>query len=145
MHIQFIGTHEGVEGDSASISVAAAVILALEEVEVDQSVGMTGSLSVRGKVLPVGGITAKIEAAAKAGIKKVLIPKANMRDVLIEDKYKEKIEVIPVETLKDVLSHALVGTDKKEGLINKLSSFVPKPKPDVHISMDRSVDRPSPQ
>jgi Lon-like ATP-dependent protease len=145
VHIQFIGTHEGVEGDSASISVAAAVISALEEVEVDQSVGMTGSLSVRGKVLPVGGITAKIEAAAKAGIKKVLIPKANMRDVLIEDKYKEKIEVIAVETLKDVLSHALVGTDKKDGLINKLSSFVPKPKPDVHISMDRHVDRPSPQ
>jgi Lon-like ATP-dependent protease len=145
VHIQFIGTHEGVEGDSASISVAAAVISALEEVEVDQSVGMTGSLSVRGKVLPVGGITAKIEAAAKAGIKKVLIPKANMRDVLIEDKYKDKIEVIAVETLKDVLSHALVGTDKKDGLINKLSSFVPKPKPDVHISIDRHVDRPSPQ
>ncbi|UCE74474.1 MAG: ATP-dependent protease LonB [Methanomassiliicoccales archaeon] len=144
VHIQFIGTHEGVEGDSASISVAAAVISALEEVEVDQSVGMTGSLSVRGKVLPVGGITAKIEAAAKAGIKKVLIPKANMRDVLIEDKYKEKIEVIAVETLKDVLSHALVGTEK-DGLLNKLSSLVSKPKPEVHLPVERPVDRPYPQ
>jgi len=144
VHIQFIGTHEGVEGDSASISVAAAVISALEEVEVDQSIGMTGSLSVRGKVLPVGGITAKIEAAAKAGIKKVLIPKANMRDVLIEDKYKDKIEVIPVETLKDVLSHALVGTEK-DGLLNKLSSLVPKHKPDVHLPVERPVDRPTPQ
>lgn len=144
VHIQFIGTHEGVEGDSASISVAAAVISALEEVEVDQSVGMTGSLSVRGKVLPVGGITAKIEAAAKAGIKKILIPKANMRDVLIEDKYKEKITVIPVETLKDVLSHALVGTEK-EGLLNKLSSLVPKPKPEVHLPVERPTDRPAPQ
>ncbi len=92
----------------------------MEEVEVDQSVAMTGSLSVRGKVLPVGGITAKIEAATKVGIRKVLIPKANMRDVLIEDEYKEKIEVIPVETLKDVLAHALVGT-KKESLLKKLS------------------------
>ena len=144
VHIQFIGTHEGVEGDSASISVAAAVISALEEVEVDQSVGMTGSLSVRGKVLPVGGITAKIEAAAKAGIKKVLIPKANMRDVLIEDKYKDKIQVIPVETLKDVLTHALVGTEK-DGLLNKLSSLVPKSKPEVHLPMERPVDRPYPQ
>jgi Lon-like ATP-dependent protease len=144
VHIQFIGTHEGVEGDSASISVAAAVISALEEVEVDQSVGMTGSLSVRGKVLPVGGITAKIEAAAKAGIKKVLIPKANMRDVLIEDKYKEKIMVIPVETLKDVLSHALVGAEK-DGLLNKLSSLVPKPKPEVHLPVERPTDRPAPQ
>jgi Lon-like ATP-dependent protease len=145
VHIQFIGTHEGVEGDSASISVAAAVISALEDVEVDQSVGMTGSLSVRGKVLPVGGVTAKIEAAAKSGIKKVLIPKANLRDVLIEDNYKDKIEVIPVETLKDVLSHALVGTEKKDGLINKLSTLVPKHKPDVHLPVDRPVDRPFPQ
>ncbi|UCE36057.1 MAG: ATP-dependent protease LonB [Thermoplasmata archaeon] len=144
VHIQFIGTHEGVEGDSASISVAAAVISALENVEVDQSVGMTGSLSVRGRVLPVGGVTAKIEAAAKAGIKKVLIPKANMRDVLIEDKYKEDVEVVPVETLKDVLSHALVGTEK-DGLLNKLSSLVPKPKPDVHLPVDRPVDRATPQ
>jgi Lon-like ATP-dependent protease len=145
VHIQFIGTHEGVEGDSASISVAAAVISALEDVAVDQSVGMTGSLSVRGKVLPVGGVTAKIEAAAKAGIKKVLIPKENMRDVLLEEKYKKKIEVISVETLKDVLSHALVGTEKKDGLINKLSTLVPKPKPDVHLPVDRPVERPFPQ
>ncbi|MEE9152231.1 MAG: ATP-dependent protease LonB [Thermoplasmata archaeon] len=144
VHIQFIGTHEGVEGDSASISVAAAVISAMEEVEVDQGVGMTGSLSVRGKVLPVGGITAKIEAAAKAGIKKVLIPKANMRDVLIEEKYKEKIKVIPVETLKDVLTHALVGAEK-DSLLNKLSSLVPKHKPDVHLPEKRPVDRPYPQ
>jgi Lon-like ATP-dependent protease len=145
VHIQFIGTPEGVEGDSASISVAAAVISAMEDVEVDQSVGMTGSLSVRGKVLPVGGITAKIEAAAKAGIRKVLIPKANLRDVLIEDKYKEKIEIIPVETLKDVLSHALVVGKGKDGLLNKLSALVPKPKSEVHLTRDILSDRPSPQ
>lgn len=144
VHIQFIGTHEGVEGDSASISVAAAVISALEDVEVDQSVGMTGSLSVRGRVLPVGGVTAKIEAAAKAGITRVLIPKANLRDVLIEDKYKEKIEVIPVETLKDVLSFALVGTEKKDGLLKKLSTLVPKHK-EVHLPVDRPIERPFPQ
>ncbi len=144
VHIQFIGTYEGVEGDSASISVAAAVISALEEVAVDQSVAMTGSLSVRGKVLPVGGITAKIEAATKVGIKKVLIPEANMRDVLIEDEYKEKIEVIPVETLKDVLSHALVVGTEKEGLLTKLSALVPKPKPDVRLPVDRPGKRAYP-
>jgi Lon-like ATP-dependent protease len=97
---------------------------------------MTGSLSVRGKVLPVGGVTAKIEAAAKSGIKTVLIPKANMRDVLIEEHYKEKVEIIPVENLKDVLSHSLVGT-KKEGLLNKLGSLVPKP--NVSLPVDRVV------
>jgi len=126
VHVQFIGTYEGVEGDSASISVATAVISALEEVEVDQSVGMTGSLSVRGQVLPVGGVTAKIEAAAEMGMRKVLIPKDNMKDVFIEDRYKQRIEIVPVETLKDVLDHALVGA-KKESLLKKLAIFVPKP------------------
>jgi len=132
IHVQFVGSREGTEGDSASISVATAVISALEEVEVDQSVAMTGSLSVRGQVLPVGGITAKIEAASEMGIKKVLIPKANMKDVLIEDKYLKRVEIIPVETLRDVLTHALVGT-RKEGLLKKLSSLVArrhKPVPD---------------
>ncbi|MEM2259220.1 MAG: ATP-dependent protease LonB [Candidatus Thermoplasmatota archaeon] len=122
IHIQFIGTYEGVEGDSASISVATAVISAMERVPVSQQVAMTGSLSIHGTVLPVGGVTAKIEAAAKAGIKKVIIPRANLQDVLIEDKYKEMIEIIPVSTLKEVLEHALVGKKKKE-LIKKLASF----------------------
>jgi Lon-like ATP-dependent protease len=129
IHVQFVGTHEGVEGDSASISVATAVISALEEVEVDQTVAMTGSLSIRGQVLPVGGITAKVEAAAEMGFKKVLIPKANINDVLIESRYVDKIEVIPVETLKDVLDHALVGP-KKSSLIGKLTTMVsPRAKP----------------
>src|SRR5665648_146902 len=57
IHIQFIGTYEGVEGDSASVSIATAVISAIERIPVDQTVAMTGSLSVRGDVLPVGGVT----------------------------------------------------------------------------------------
>src|SRR3989339_74584 len=81
IHVQFIGTYDGIEGDSASVAVATAVISAFEEVEVDQTVAMTGSLSVRGQVLPVGGVTAKIEAAAEMGLKKVLIPEQNMKDV----------------------------------------------------------------
>jgi Lon-like ATP-dependent protease len=128
IHVQFVGSREGTEGDSASISVATAVISALEEVEVDQSVGMTGSLSVRGQVLPVGGVTAKIEAAAEMGLKKVLIPKSNMKDVLLEDRYVGHIKIVPVETLKDVLDEALVGA-KKEGLLEKLASIVPRTRP----------------
>ncbi|MFQ5837551.1 MAG: ATP-dependent protease LonB [Thermoplasmata archaeon] len=137
IHVQFVGTHEGVEGDSASISVATAVISALEEVEVDQTVAMTGSLSIRGQVLPVGGITAKVEAAAEMGFKKVIIPKSNMNDVLIESKYVGKIEIVPGETLKEVLDHALVGP-KKSNLISKLTHMVsPRAKPVV--TRDRAV------
>jgi len=124
VHIQFVGVYDGVEGDSASISVATAVISAFEEVPVDQTVAMTGSLSVRGKVLPVGGVTAKIEAAAESGLKTVLIPKENMKDVVLEAKYVGNIQIIPVENLNDVLSHALVGGTKKEGLLKKLTGAV---------------------
>jgi Lon-like ATP-dependent protease len=124
VHVQFVGTYEGVEGDSASISVATAVISAFEEVPVDQTVAMTGSLSVRGVVLPVGGVTAKIEAAAETGLKKVLIPKDNLKDVVLEDRYRDKIEIIPVENLNEVLKHALVSGKKKEGLMNKLTKLV---------------------
>jgi Lon-like ATP-dependent protease len=123
IHVQFIGTYEGIEGDSASIAVATAVISAFEEIEVDQTCAMTGSLSVRGQVLPVGGITAKIEAAAEMGLKKVLVPESNLKDVLLEDKYIGKIEVIPVNTFNEVLSYALVGS-RKEGLLKKLAAIV---------------------
>jgi Lon-like ATP-dependent protease len=125
IHVQFVGSREGTEGDSASISVATAVISALEEVPVDQGVAMTGSLSVRGQVLPVGGVTAKIEAAAEYGIRKVVIPRTNLKDVLLEDKYQGRIEIIPVDTLSEVLDQALVGP-KKSGLLSKLAALVPK-------------------
>jgi Lon-like ATP-dependent protease len=119
IHIQFIGTYGGVEGDSASISVATAVISAIEGIPVRQDVGMTGSLSVRGDVLPVGGVTYKIEAAAKAGIKTVLIPRSNMDDVLIEERFRDKIVIIPVDHIEDVLKEALVP-ENSEGFLTKL-------------------------
>ncbi len=124
IHIQFIGTYEGVEGDSASLSVITSVISAMEGVPVRQDVAMTGSLSIRGTVLPIGGVTAKVEAAAESGIKKVIVPKSNLKDVMVEDKYKEKIEIIPVETLNDVIEVALVGKGKNN-LQRKLKSMKP--------------------
>jgi len=126
IHIQFIGTYEGVEGDSASVSIATAVMSAVNHVPVDQSVAMTGSLSVRGDVLPVGGVTYKIEAAAKAGLKKVLIPKSNMGDVLIEDAYVGKIDIVPVTNIVEVLEQSLAGGEHKEGLLKAIRSFIAK-------------------
>jgi Lon-like ATP-dependent protease len=124
IHIQFIGTYEGVEGDSASIAVATSVISAMSGVAIEQSIAMTGSLSIRGDVLPVGGVTAKIEAAAKAGLKSVLIPYMNSQDVILEREYAKNIKVIPVSTLKEVLEYALTGTGKDE-LLDKLEKFEP--------------------
>ncbi|MGM0771582.1 MAG: ATP-dependent protease LonB [Halobacteriota archaeon] len=122
IHIQFIGTYEGVEGDSASISIATAVISAMENIPVDQTVAMTGSLSVRGDVLPIGGATYKIEAAAQAGIKKVIIPKSNEADVLIEENYKDMVEIIPVTTIAEVIEHSLIG-EGKEAIVEKLKKL----------------------
>ena len=126
VHIQFIGTYEGVEGDSASVSVATAVISAYENIPIDQTIAMTGSLSVRGQVLPVGGVTAKIEAAADSGIKKVIIPRSNLGDVVIEDRYMDMIEIVPVDTLGDVLENALVSCPEKESLVHKFTNIVSK-------------------
>ena len=125
IHVQFVGAYEGVEGDSASVSIATAVISALENAEVDQTVALTGSLSVRGQVLPVGGVTAKIEAAAESGVTKVLIPAMNMQDVLLDSKYKDMVEVIPVGTLKEVLDNILVAGPRKDGLLENLTKFLP--------------------
>ena len=124
IHIQFVQAGEGgVDGDSASITVATAVISALEGVGVDQSLAMTGSLSVRGDVLPVGGVTHKIEAAAKTGCDRVIIPEANLQDVMIEDEYEEMIEIIPVSHISEVLDVALEGEPEKDSLVDRLKTI----------------------
>ncbi|MBO4522686.1 MAG: hypothetical protein J5703_05830, partial [Methanomicrobium sp.] len=84
---------------------------------------MTGSLSVRGNVLPIGGATYKIEAAAKAGIKTIIIPKSNLADVLIEDRYKAMVDVIPVNDIADVLKIALVDGPEKDKFLDKIAEL----------------------
>lgn len=123
LHIQFLQTYEGVEGDSASISIAVAVISALSEVPILQSIAMTGSLDVRGKVLPVGGVSGKIDAAIEAGMKKVLIPKANAEDVYLAPERLSKVEVIPVQDIVEVLEIALAEGSGKKTLMKKMKGI----------------------
>jgi len=117
IHIQFLQTYEGVEGDSASISIAVAVISDLENIAVDNSYAMTGSLSVRGELLPVGGVTAKVEAAYDAGIRKVIIPKPNAGDVYLRSELKGKIKIYEAENIADVLSLVLAESAAKRKLL----------------------------
>jgi Lon-like ATP-dependent protease len=123
LHVQFPGTHN-VDGDSASITMATAIISAFEGVPIEQNLAMTGSLSVRGEILPVGGVTAKIEAAAKAGIQKVIIPRSNLQDVLMDEKWEKVVEVLPVDSLDEVLEYALVGAEEKVSLVDRLSKVI---------------------
>lgn len=114
IYLQFLQTYEGVEGDSASIAVATAIISALKDVPVKQNYCMTGSVSVRGEVLPVGGVSSKVEAAIDAGIDHVIVPESNMQDIVVDEDKLEKINIVPVETIQEVLEQALDWTDKQK-------------------------------
>jgi Lon-like ATP-dependent protease len=114
IYVQFLQTYEGVEGDSASIAVATSIISALKKIPIKQEIAMTGSLSVRGEVLPVGGVSSKVEAAIDAGIKKVIVPKSNMQDIVIDKKKLESIKLIAVENISEVLKEALDWKGKQQ-------------------------------
>lgn len=120
IHIQFLQTYEGVEGDSASISVATAVISALEDAPVRQDVAMTGSLSVRGDVLPVGGVTYKAEAALDAGMTTLIVPKSNLRDIILDKARMDKLKIVPVSTFQEVLEVALADSPKKAAILSQV-------------------------
>ena len=121
IYVQFLQTHDGVEGDSASIAVATAIISALKDVPIKQDYAMTGSLSVRGDVLPIGGVSAKIDAAIDAGIKNVIVPKSNMQDIVIDAARLKKIHIVPVVSILEVLKEALDWTGK-EAILKKLQA-----------------------
>lgn len=107
LYVQFLQTYEGVEGDSASIAVATSIISALKNIPIRQDIAMTGSLSVRGEVLPVGGVSSKVEAAIEAGLKTVIVPKSNLNDIVVDHKKLATIKIIPVETIAEVLQHSM--------------------------------------
>ena len=119
IYVQFLQTYEGVEGDSASIAIATAVVSAFAEVPIKQNYAVTGSLSVRGAVLPIGGVSAKIEAAIDAGIEKVIVPKSNMQDIIIDKDRLAKVKIIPVEHIREVLRE-MIDWKGKEKILKKI-------------------------
>lgn len=122
VYVQFLQTYEGVEGDSASIAVATSIISALKKIPVRQDTAMTGSLSVRGEVLPVGGVSAKVEAAIDTGVKRVIVPRSNLQDIVIDKDKLKLIKIIPVETISQVLREALDWKGKK-GILKTIESI----------------------
>jgi ATP-dependent Lon protease len=97
------------DGPSAGITITTAVISALTKVPVRKDIAMTGEITLRGRILPVGGIKEKCLAANRAGISKVLIPVANEKDLEeIPANVKRKMEFVTVDHMDRVLDHALV-------------------------------------
>lgn len=121
VHIQFIQTYEGVEGDSASITIATAIISAIKKIPIKQDVAMTGSLTVRGEVTAIGGVSHKIEAAVKSGINTIIIPEQNKDDVVLEEEIKEKADIRPVSNIKEVLDIALKDNKEKKQILQDFS------------------------
>ena len=97
-----------VDGPSAGISITTAIYSAINRVPVDNKVAMTGEISIHGNVKPIGGINAKIQAAQKAGVKKVIIPKENWRDSF---KDIQGIEIIQVSNIEEVILEAILKDD----------------------------------
>jgi len=97
------------DGPSAGVTMATAVISTLTGIPVRKEVAMTGEVTLRGKVLPVGGIREKVLAAHRAGIKKILLPRENERDIEeIPENVRQKLEFVLISTVDEALEHALV-------------------------------------
>ena len=97
------------DGPSAGIAMTTAIVSLLTGTPVNREVAMTGEVSLRGRVLPIGGLKEKLLAALRGGIKTVLIPQENVKDLAdISDTVKNGMEIIPVSRMDEVIKHALV-------------------------------------
>jgi ATP-dependent Lon protease len=99
------------DGPSAGVGMVTAIVSVLTGIAVRKDVAMTGEITLRGRVLPIGGLKEKLLAAMRGGIKTVLVPKENEKDLAeIPDNVKKALEIIPVTSVEEVLEHALAGT-----------------------------------
>jgi ATP-dependent Lon protease len=97
------------DGPSAGIAMATSIVSILTGIAIRKDIAMTGEITLRGRVLPIGGLKEKLLAAVRGGIKKVLIPEENTKDLAdIPDNVKDVLEIVPVAHLDQVLQHALV-------------------------------------
>ncbi|EGL81570.1 anti-sigma H sporulation factor, LonB [Caldalkalibacillus thermarum TA2.A1] len=112
LHVNFPGGIP-IDGPSAGIAMATAIYSAIKNIPVDNKLAMTGEISIHGKVKPVGGVVAKVEAAQQAGCTRVIIPRENDQAIFRD---LDHLEVIPVDHLDEVLKLALVKEKTEQGV-----------------------------
>ena len=145
IHIHFPEGAVPKDGPSAGVTMVTSIVSALAGIPVKRDIAMTGEISLHGKALAIGGLREKTMAAYSAGVKTVLIPRDNMRDLEVLDvAVRENITIIPCDTVKDVLDIALIipdtehaetvksATDEMEQIMPHISS-----KPSATISISR--------
>jgi len=122
------------DGPSAGITMCTAIVSTLTRRPVHRDIAMTGEITLRGRILPIGGLKEKILAAHRGGIKKVLIPKENKKDLKdIPTGISKHIEIVPVEHMDEVLTHALIVNEGEKLFQNSDMAF--------QMSLDASEER----
>ncbi len=124
VYIQFVQTHTGVEGDSASVAIATSIVSALKKIPIKQDFALTGSLSIRGEVLPIGGVSAKIEGAFESGIKNIIIPQSNVQDLVIPERIRKEVNIYPVHNFAQILDKILDWKTKDSKTRNKVKKLL---------------------
>ena len=115
------------DGPSAGIGMCTALVSAITQIPVRADVAMTGEITLRGEVLPIGGLKEKLLAALRGGIKTVIISHQNVKDLQdIPEKVTQGLTIIPVKWVDEVLSHALTRLPKKYVPRTEKSSFSSK-------------------
>jgi ATP-dependent Lon protease len=123
------------DGPSAGVAMVTAIVSVLTGIAVHKDVAMTGEITLRGRVLPIGGLKEKLLAALRAGIKTVLIPDENVKDLTeIPSEVMSKLTIVPVARMDDVLKHALVRMP---------DPIAWEPEPAAVVAVDGTTDRPT--
>jgi ATP-dependent Lon protease len=129
------------DGPSAGVAMVTAIVSVMTGIPARRDVAMTGEITLRGRVLPIGGLKEKLLAALRGGIKTVLIPEENAKDLVeISDSVKSGLEIIPVSRMDEVLAHALTG--KPEPIEWDETKF--KPSPEEAAAPAASAEEESP-
>lgn len=137
LHINFPGGTP-IDGPSAGIAMATAIVSAIRGIPVDHELAMTGEISIHGRVKPIGGVLAKVEAAFQAGAKKVIIPAENWQSIFDN---LEGLRVIPVETAEEVFQHVFGESEKmavEEIIIPPAELFPPSSPSVLHADHNRN-------
>ena len=125
------------DGPSAGVAMVTAIVSVMTGIPVHRDVAMTGEITLRGRVLPIGGLKEKLLAAHRGGIKTVLIPEENAKDLVeINDSIKSGLDIIPVSRMDEVLARAL--TRKPEPIVWEESTAKPVDVPEAVVEEDSS-------